>query len=320
MRILYISLILCVVLVYVVSALSVNICAGKPLIVCSTSVLGSVVRDLAGDLVEVRVIASPTICPAHYDIRPGDVEAVAKASLIFYHGFEPWIERLVKASGSKAPLVKISGPWNTPPGLKRYYTAVASALKSYLGIDVSGRLSKCLSAIDRVAKVLREAKVKYGFGEVKVICMQWQVAFVKYLGFNIVAIYPPPEKISLSEAAKLEKIAKSEHVALIIDNLQSGVEFGRRLAKASGAIHVVLTNFPESEPGLNNVTMVYLRNLKVLVDAVRLYRLKTYGTALKSEVESLKFRLRLFEGLTIVFIVSTLVLGLLLLRYRKAGG
>ncbi|RLG86070.1 MAG: hypothetical protein DRO18_04925, partial [Thermoprotei archaeon] len=78
----------------------------KPTVVCTTTVLASIVEDLASDLVNVEVIASPTICPAHYDVRPSDVEKVRQASLILYHGFEPWIEDLVKASGSGAPMVK----------------------------------------------------------------------------------------------------------------------------------------------------------------------------------------------------------------------
>ena len=60
----------------------------KPLVVCSTTVLGSIVQELAGDSVDVQVIASPSICPGHYDVKPSDVYAVGEADLIFYHGFE----------------------------------------------------------------------------------------------------------------------------------------------------------------------------------------------------------------------------------------
>ena len=60
------------------------------------------------------------------------------------------INELKEASGSTAPIVKISGPWNTPDMLKAKYASVAEALQEYLGIDVSSRLEKCLKSIDEI--------------------------------------------------------------------------------------------------------------------------------------------------------------------------
>ena len=54
----------------------------KPVVVATTSVIGSVVKDLAGDRVDLYVIASPAICPAHYDIKPSDVYTFSNANLI----------------------------------------------------------------------------------------------------------------------------------------------------------------------------------------------------------------------------------------------
>ncbi|RLE74320.1 MAG: manganese transporter, partial [Thermoprotei archaeon] len=60
----------------------------RPVVVCTTTVLASMVRDLAGDLVVIEVIASPAVCPAHYDVKPSDVEAFGRADLILAHGIE----------------------------------------------------------------------------------------------------------------------------------------------------------------------------------------------------------------------------------------
>ncbi|RLG07365.1 MAG: hypothetical protein DRN68_05485, partial [Thaumarchaeota archaeon] len=159
----------------------------KPVVVATTSVIGSVVKDLAGDRVDLYVIASPAICPAHHDIRPSDVYTFSKASLILYHGFEPWVKDLYEASGSRAKLVKISGPWNTPDGIKSYYNKVASVLKDELGIDASDELKEVLPKIDSLAEEINSKAEEAGISKVKVIAMRWQKGFVKWLGFNVVA-------------------------------------------------------------------------------------------------------------------------------------
>ena len=283
----------------------------KPIVVTTTSVLGSIVKDLAGDNVTVVIITSPSICPAHYDIKPSDVMIVAKANLILYHGFEPWIDKLVTASGTKAPLVKISGPWNTPDSLKQYYIKVAQALEKYLRLNVSDRLQICLNAIDKVAQYMKQEAQKYDFSKIKVICMLWQKAFIQWLGFKIVATYPPPERLSVQDISKLESIGKSEKVAFVIDNLQSGMKFGENLAEEVGAIHIVLTNFPGIIPGTNNVTSMFLYNLKTLEKAVENYKLLKEIHNLRNEVNSYTY---ITIGLAVVIVVESIIIVILLRR------
>lgn len=63
--------------------------SNKPLVITTTSILGSIVRDIAGGNVDVIILVSPTICPRHYDVRPSDVWSLENADIILYHGFEP---------------------------------------------------------------------------------------------------------------------------------------------------------------------------------------------------------------------------------------
>ncbi len=261
-------------LIVMISLISMHIAVAessktKPIVVCTTSVLASIVKDLAGDKVIVEVIASPSICPAHYDIRPSDVDKVGRADIVFYHGFEPWIKDLVRASGTKAPLINISGPWNTPDALKRMYIAVAHYLKQYLHIDVDQRLNECLKAIDKTAKWLKDFAKEHGFIGKPVIVMQWQKKFVEYLGFDVVATFKPPEKVSAKEYEELVKIGKEKGVLLVVDNLQSGTELGKKLASEIGAVEVALTNFPGTAPGLNNMTQVMKFNALRLAEALK---------------------------------------------------
>jgi hypothetical protein len=60
--------------------------------------------------------------------------------------------------------------------------------------------------------------------------MQWQKGFVEFLGFKVLVTYPPPEMVS---AKKYEEILKNGTGAkLVIDNLQSGTEFGEKIAES----------------------------------------------------------------------------------------
>ena len=55
---------------------------------------------------------------------------------------------------------------------------------------------------------------------------------------------------------------------LVIDNLQSGVDFGAKLAREIGAVHVVLSNFPGAMPRTTTVVDLLTRNAEALFSAI----------------------------------------------------
>ena len=288
----------------------------KPVVVATTSVIGSVVKDLAGDRVELYVIASPAICPAHHDIKPSDVYTFSKASLILYHGFEPWVKDLYEASGSKAKLFRVSGPWNTPDGIKSYYKRVASVLRDELGIDVSDELKEVLPKIDSLAEKLKSEAGRTEVSKVKVIAMKWVEGFVKWLGFDVVADFGPPEKLSSADVEKLVETGKREKVILVISNLQSGIKFGESLASEIGANHIILTNFPWTDPDLKTLMDVLERNAERLMIGVELYRVRSVTSKLESELNLYKV---LGYCLIAVAVVEAIFLAYLLRRRVKHG-
>jgi len=271
--------------------------ADKPTVVATTTVLASIVRDLAGDKVIIEVVSSPEVCPAHYDIKPSDVDKVRRASLILAHGFEPWLKDLVKASGSNASVVFVKGSWNTLPSLKDEYITVAEALKKYLGINVSEELRKCLEAIDETSKWLVKYSEENGFIRVPVVVMEWQKPFVEFLGFNVVATYGPPEKVSLKQYQEVVENATKRRALLVMDNVQSGTELGKKIAEEAGAVEVALTNFPGIAPGLNNVTEMMKYNAQLIAQALHFAKLKNISTS----VQSLQVKLKEIEDEAILW-------------------
>lgn len=289
----------------------------RPVVVVTTTVLGSVVRDLAGDSVEVVTILNPSLCPAHYDVKPSDVYLLQRADLVLYHGFEPWVEKLAEASQTSAPLVKVSGPWNTPEGAKSYYTSVAKILEQYLGLDTSESLEKSLVRIGELEGELKAKAEELGVSKVKVISMAWVKPFVSWLGFEVVADYPPPEKLSSQDLVNLAAKGEEEDVTLVIDNLQSGTGFGRSLAERVGAVHVVLSNFPGTEPDVEDLASLMESNAEKLFDSLE-------NISVRAEVQSLRCRLELYQTIVYVLVAivaaEALALGYILLRVRRSAG
>jgi len=85
--------------------------AAKPLsVVASFSILGDMVREVAGDAAEVHTLVGPNGDAHVYEPTPADAQRLAKADLVFVNGlrFEGWIDRLVRVAGTRQPVVVVS--------------------------------------------------------------------------------------------------------------------------------------------------------------------------------------------------------------------
>jgi len=75
--------------------------------VATFSILADLVKNVGGDRVDVLALVGLNADAHVYQPSPGDAKALADAKVIFTNGlgFEGWIARLIKASGTKAPMV-----------------------------------------------------------------------------------------------------------------------------------------------------------------------------------------------------------------------
>ncbi|MGE0753199.1 MAG: metal ABC transporter substrate-binding protein [Variibacter sp.] len=80
---------------------------GKLDVVASFSILGDLVANVGGDRIALHVLVGPNSDAHVFAPSPADAKTLADAKLVFVNGlgFEGWMTRLVKASGSKAPIV-----------------------------------------------------------------------------------------------------------------------------------------------------------------------------------------------------------------------
>ena len=79
-------------------------------VIATFSILGDVVKNVGGERVDVTMLVGPSADAHVYSPSPADAKKLADAKVVVVNGlgFEGWIERLVKASGSKAPVVVAS--------------------------------------------------------------------------------------------------------------------------------------------------------------------------------------------------------------------
>lgn len=70
-------------------------------VVASFSIVGDMVRQIAGDGVALRVLAGPETDAHAFQPRPSDAEAIRGAALVVRNGlgFEPWLDRLLRSVG-----------------------------------------------------------------------------------------------------------------------------------------------------------------------------------------------------------------------------
>lgn len=89
-------------------------------VVATTTQVGDLVREVGGDSVEVTQLLQPNSDPHEYEPRPGDVQAVGEAELVFASGdgIDEWVAEIVADSGGDARVVDLAAdlPVRLPGG------------------------------------------------------------------------------------------------------------------------------------------------------------------------------------------------------------
>jgi ABC-type Zn uptake system ZnuABC Zn-binding protein ZnuA len=83
---------------------------GRVVVVGTTTQVGDLLRQVAGDRADVRQILRPNSDPHDYEPRPSDVKALSEAGLVVRSGGEvdDWLDGLVEDAGSDAPVLDLS--------------------------------------------------------------------------------------------------------------------------------------------------------------------------------------------------------------------
>jgi len=245
--------------------------AATPVLVATHAVYAEFAEHVGGEHIKVESIIPSGFCPAHYDLRPSNVQAVVAADVVLYSGFEVWMDTLVRAAGGDTRIERIGGSWNTPPAAAERVEEIKELLSEVYpehADTFAANARAYQNKLTALGEELRAQAAEYSVGEIAIVCIAWQESFVTWLGFEVAATYPPPENLTVRDVQSLREKGEQAGARLVVDNLQSGVGFGGKLAAELGAVHVVLSNFPGAMPATAAVLDLLSRNAHELLSAL----------------------------------------------------
>jgi len=254
----------------------------QPDVIAGSAQIECVIRGISNSRVAARTLIPPGLCPGHFDVRPSDIEMAAKSKMVIVHSWQldmPSVSGLIKSAGLPAERVKvlpIQGNWMIPAvqaDAARMLADVLSELDPSMAGDYQQRAKGYADSALRTGATVKGEIEPVSQG-LKVISSEMQAGFVKWAGFEVVSTFERPEDLSVADLQRLVEVGKSSGVALIVDNLQSGsVRISEGVVQDTGAEHVVLSNFPGAFPDTETWEKAFRKNVALLVEAARRWRL-----------------------------------------------
>jgi len=317
----YILFVLGAIVLLLCNTISVQADETTTNIICTNSVLADFVANVITENVSIDYIMPAGVCPAHFDTCPSDVSKIASGDVIISLGWEPWLTSLLDASGNtdyKEIKCAQLGEWNIPTGAKKYVEKIRDELSLIfpgLNNTIHANAQGYMTQINETAEDLRNMIRTKEYQGKQVVCMEWQHEFLTWLGLNVTHYYGPPEQLSTHDMLNASNAAQTGEVYAIIDNLQSGTDFGARIASEAGASHVIFTNFPGAVPGADTYLELITYNTEQLINGMANYEYKQGEIAqLETQVSSLELQRNV--ALLGIFVLAMLC-GLFIVLYKR---
>jgi zinc/manganese transport system substrate-binding protein len=230
-------------------------------VVATFSILADLVKNVGGERVEVKSLVGPNGDAHVYQPTPNDAKMVSDARLVFVNGlgFEGWMARLVKASGTKAAMVTATKgvkprkmdegghaeadphAWQSVPNVKVYVANIYDALAA---ADPAGKATYAANAAAYLAKLdaldlqVRAAVAAIPVDRRKIITTHdafgyfgaaYGVAFIAPQGVST------ESEVSARDVAKIiTQIRKQNIPAVFLENV-TDERLLRRIGEESGA-------------------------------------------------------------------------------------
>jgi ABC-type Zn uptake system ZnuABC Zn-binding protein ZnuA len=216
-------------------------------VVAGTSMIACALQSLAGQSLEVHLLAPPGQCPGHFDLKPADFRAILRSRALFRHDYQAHLDEKLKASGEARTVVELTtaGPQTIP---ENYLALCEDAAESLCALFpelrpvVNRRLNRLRDSIARTsAEMLRRAAPLAGL---PVVSSTFQEEFCRWLGMQVVGRFDRAEEMGLRELQELIARGREAGAVAVVGNLQRGTREGEPVARALGVPLVLLSNFP----------------------------------------------------------------------------
>jgi zinc transport system substrate-binding protein len=217
-----------------------------PTIVVTTSMLEEAVRDLGEVAARVDVVRliPPGSCPGHFDLSPRAVPSLRSADAIVRHQYQGYLEEQIVDLGVEDLTVIVAdteGSLLVPLN----YAGLVRRMAEILAGLLPGQREELVAAADDVSHRLAELADEIGdrpapWRRAPVIASFQQAGFSRWLGLDVVAEIGRPEDLTPRELERLMQVRP----ALVVGNLQEGLQSAATLAERMAVPLAVFSNFP----------------------------------------------------------------------------
>lgn len=251
--------------------------AEKLKVATGTTHIADIVQEVGGEKVEVINIVPPGLCPGHFDLKPADVEKLARARLLLHHDWQEklFTKDLLNSVGNQeleAVAIAVAGNWMAPPVRKQAVERIAAILSEKDSANKDLYQANASRLIAQIEEKNREVQARLEAARIKgtkVLCAEMQQGFISWVGLEVVGTYGRPEELTPQLLQDLVDQGRRAGVRLVVDNLQSGPEAGEPLARELDVPRVTLSNFPGGFPGTDNWGAALDKNVELLLEALR---------------------------------------------------
>lgn len=277
------------------SALPLHAQTARPLQVVATfSILADMAREVAGDAAQVHSLVGANADAHVFEPTPADAQRLARADLVITNGlhFEGWIERLVRSSGYRGPLVEATRgieprragrgvdphAWQNLQHAQRYVeniraALVAAAPAQAAAIDArAAAYRQRLAALDAAARAAFEAipreqrRVVSTHDAFGYLGEAYGITFISPRAWNT-----DSEASAAAVASVIRQVRQHQARALFVENItdRRAIE---RIAQETGAqVGGTLYSDALSAPGAgaDSYLRLYEHNVKAIAAALR---------------------------------------------------
>ena len=257
----------------------------KKSIVVTYSILGSVVKDLAGDSVKVTVLMPNGADPHEWEPSAKDIETLNKADLVVQNGLElesGMQKTLAEASrrgvktfaasdyitirkvgegegiptGDPDQAAGAEDPhfWTDPLAMKNAAAALANIMKSDLGINIDVRSTDLQSRLDSLNKEISDMVSALTSADRKLVTGHESMGyFAQRYGFKLIGAVIPSitsqAEVSAGDMAALKKLIQDNQVKAIFTELGTSSAVAKVIGNETGIKVIELNTHTLPEDG-----------------------------------------------------------------------
>jgi len=257
--------------------------AGKPSIVVTYSILGSVVKDLIGDQADVIISIPDGLDPHEWEPSAKSIEEINRADLIIRNGLglEEGMAKCIQnaekngvkiftasdhinvrkvgegegiPSGDPDQAIGASDPhlWTDPVTMKAVVEALVPVLKNDLKIDVSTSVNNLENRLTELDKHITEMVAAIPSEDRKLVTGHESMGyFAQRYNFKLVGVIIPSLSsqagVSAADMAELKKNILNNHVKVIFTELGTSPVIAKAISDETGvkAVQLSTHNLPD---------------------------------------------------------------------------